>query len=118
MANKITYTRGTTYTFGFSYTAPQYLGVTLLFTVKNVPNDTDSSDTTNVIMAQKVISMTGATFPQTTTITINPTDVADTVLPSTSYYWSIKVFDSNNNQFIPAEGTFNLVAYSTNETST
>lgn len=114
MNSDITYTRGTTYKVSHNYVAPQYLGATLIFTVKTVPNDTDESDLTNSIMTPKVISMSGSSFPQNTTFNINPEDVATTVIPGKNYY-SIKIIDTNSDEYIVAQGTFNLKAYPTNE---
>jgi hypothetical protein len=113
---KLTYTRGTTYYLTHTYTAPQYLGVTLIFTVKTAANDSDSTDVTNSIMTPKRISMTGSTFPQTTVIKINPADVASTVVPN-NYYYSIKVIDSNGDEYPCDSGSFTLKAITTNETS-
>lgn len=112
----ITYTRGTTYNLTHTYTAPTYLGATLIFTVKTVQNDTDNTDLTNAVMTPKKITMTGSTFPQTTPITIHPTDVAVTMAPG-KYFYSIKVIDTQGEEFIVASGTFNLEAVTTNETS-
>ena len=114
MNSDITYTRGTTYTVTHNYTAPQYLGATLIFTVKTVPNDTDETDLTNAVMTPKVISMHGSVFPQTTTFDINPADVPVTQQPGKDYY-SIKVIDTNGDEYIVAQGVFNLKAYPTNE---
>jgi hypothetical protein len=116
MANKITYTRGTTYLLTHTFTAPQYLGAKLLFTIKNVANDTDVTDTTNSIITPKTIVMSGSTFPQTTVITISPTDIAATVAPGT-YYYSLKVIDSNGGEYLGDSGQFVLKATSTNRTS-
>lgn len=113
----ITYTRGTTYNLTHTYAAPTYLGAHLIFTVKNTQYDTDETDTTNAIMTPKVLAMSGSTFPQTTAIVINPTDVAVSMAPSKKYYWSIKVFDTNGQQFLVAQGTFVLSASTTNETT-
>jgi len=112
----IEYTRGTTYFLTHNYTAPTYLGATLLFGVKSVPNDTDPTDSTNAIMTYKRISMTGSTFPQTTPIKINPTDVAVTVEPG-KYYYTVKVIDSEGDEFVVQQGTFQLLASTVNETS-
>ncbi len=113
MANKILYTRGTTYKLTHTYTAPTYLGVTLLFTVKNAKYDSDVTDVTNSIMTPKTLSMSGSTFPQTTTITINPSDIADTVVPAT-YYYSLKVIDSSGAEYKCDSGTFVLEGITTN----
>lgn len=112
----ITYTRGTTYGLTHTYTAPTYLGAILIFTVKTVPNDTDHTDLTNAVMTPKRVTMTGSTFPQTTSITINPNDVAVTTEPGKCYY-SIKVIDTQGEEFIVVKGVFNLEATTTNETS-
>lgn len=114
MNPNLTYTRGTTYNLTHTYTAPQYLGVTLIFTVKTVQNDTDITDLSNAVMTPKVIDMTGSSFPQTTLITINPADVAVTMDPG-NYYYSIKIIDTHGEEFIVAQGRFALVAYPTND---
>lgn len=113
MNNSINYTRGTTYVISFTYTAPTYLGETLLFTVKDVPYDTDATDVSNSIMTPKTISMTGTSFPQTVEVPIAPTDVADTVNPG-KYFYSAKVVDTNGGEYIIASGPFVLSATSTN----
>lgn len=112
----IEYTRGTTYFLTHNYSAPTYLGATLLFGVKSVPNDTDPTDSTNAIMTYKRITMTGGSFPQTTLIHINPTDVAVTVVPG-KYYYTVKVIDTEGDEFVVAQGTFQLAASTVNETS-
>ena len=116
MNNGLTYTRGTTYNLTHTYTAPTYLGATLIFTVKNVPNDSDETDLTNALFTPKHVTMSGSSFPQTTPITINPTDVAVTMQPG-KYYYSVKVIDTEGEEFVVATGTFTLVAATTNETS-
>lgn len=113
---KITYTRGTTYSLTHTYTAPVFFGVTLLFTVKTVSNDSDVTDLSDVVMAPKDITMSGSSFPQTTTFSINPTDVATTVAPAT-YFYSLKVIDSNGDEYVADSGTFILKAITTNRTS-
>ena len=117
MANTISYTRGTSYALTHTYTAPQYLGEYLIFTVKTVQNDTDNTDLTNAVMPPKVIAMSGSSFPQSTNISIAPTDVEVTMPPNNRYYWSIKVIDTSGAEYIAAQGTFALVAYTTNEMS-
>lgn len=112
----IEYIRGTTYHITHTYTAPTYLGATLLFGVKSVQDDTDPTDATNAIMTYKRISMTGSAFPQTTDIAINPTDVAVTVAPG-KYYYTIKVIDTQGQEFVVAQGTFTLEASTINKTS-
>jgi hypothetical protein len=110
----LTYPRGTTYNLTHNYTAPTYLGATLIFTVKNVPNDSDITDLTNALMTPKVITMSGSTFPQTTPIAINPGDVAVSEEPG-KYYYSVKVIDTHGGEYIVASGPFNLTAFTTNE---
>jgi hypothetical protein len=114
---KITYTRGTTLKLTHTYTAPQYFGASLIFTVKTVQNDSDATDLTNAVMTPKEIPMSGSSFPQTTVIPIAPTDVAITMDPSTNYFYSIKVIDSNGDEYMCDSGTFILAAQPTNETS-
>lgn len=116
MNPKITYARGSSYAITHTYTAPTYLGSILYFVVKSVANDTDVSDTTNTIMPAKVISMTGSTFPQTTTITINPTDVPVSAPPG-NYFYSIKVKDTTSKEYICVlSAPFVLTASTVNET--
>ena len=110
----LTYTRGTTYNLTHTYTAPTYLGAKLLFVVKTVQNDMDITDLTNAVMAPKDITMTGSSFPQTTNIAINPGDVSVDMEPG-KYSYSIKVIDTAGEEYIVAQGRFNLVAYTTNE---
>lgn len=117
MANKITYTRGTTYKITHTYTAPEFLGATLIFTAKDVPYDSDDTDTANAVVPPKSITMSGSTFPQTTVIEIEPADVALTILPDTDYSYSIKVIDTAGKEYIADSGQFILVATTTNETS-
>ena len=99
-----------------NYTAPTYLGATLLFGVKSVPNDTDPTDSTNAIMTYKRITMSGSSFPQTTLIEINPNDVPVTVIPGKNYY-TVKIIDTEGNEFVVAQGVFQLTASTVNETS-
>ncbi len=108
MNNKITYPRTTTYTITHNYTGP-YLGQTLYFTVKDIQYDADNTDISNSILTPKNITMTGTTFPQTTTIVINPADIADTIVPG-NYYYDIKVLDTNGDVFLCVSGTFVLSA--------
>lgn len=109
---KITYARGTTYSITHNYTGP-ILGATLYFTVKNVEFDTDGTDVSNSILTPKNLPMSGSTFPQTTTITIGPFDIADTVVPS-DYFYDIKVLDTSGNVYLCDSGTFTLTASPTN----
>jgi hypothetical protein len=67
-------------------------------------------------MTPKSIVMTGSSFPQSTKITISPTDIADSIAPGT-YYYSIKIIDSNGDEYIGDSGQFRLMAVSTNRTS-
>ena len=108
MNNKLTYPRTTTYTITHEYTGP-YLGTTLYFTVKSVQYNSDATDVTDSIMTPKNIPMTDTTFPQTTVITINPTDIADTVDPG-NYFYDIKVLDTNGDVYLCTTGTFVLTA--------
>lgn len=110
----IVYTRGTSYDLTHTYTAPTYLGATLIFTVKNVPNDSDETDLTNALMIPKVITMSGSSFPQTTPITINPADVEVSKLPG-KYYYSVKIIDTQGKEYPAASGVFTLAAITTNE---
>jgi patatin-like phospholipase/acyl hydrolase len=112
----ITYTRGTTYNLTHNYSAPLYLGATLIWTVKTVQNDTDITDLTNAVMNPKTVAMSGDTFPQTTHIVINPNDVPVTQTPGKCYY-SIKVIDTEGEEFIVANGIFQLEAVPTNDIS-
>lgn len=110
----LNYTRGTTYWVNHNYVAPQYLGATLIWTVKTVPNDADETDLTNSIMTPKVIAMSGSTFPQNTRFSINPGDVSVSQEPGKCYY-SVKIIDTSGAEYIMAQGIFNLQAYPTNE---
>lgn len=112
---KLTYTRGTTYRITHSYTAPTYLGATLYFTVKTSEFNTDATDVSEAVMTPKTIVMSGSVFPQTTTITIAPTDVATSVEPG-DYFYSIKVVDSNGDEYVVDSGQFILQAVTTNRT--
>lgn len=114
MNSDITYPRGTTYLITHTYTAPQYLGSKLIFTAKTVKDDSDTTDLTNAVLTPKEINMSGSTFPQTTVITINPGDVSVNTQPG-SYYYSIKVIDTNGDEYIVASGKFILTAVPTNQ---
>jgi hypothetical protein len=113
----INYTRGTTYNLTHTYVAPQYFGANLIFTVKTVKNDTDITDLTNAVMTPKIIPMTSTSFPQSTNIAIEPGDVPVTMEPG-NYYYSIKVVDTDGQEFIAVSGSFVLAAVSTNEITT
>jgi hypothetical protein len=108
----INYTRGTTYNLTHTYVAPQYFGANLIFTVKTVKNDTDITDLTNAVMTPKIIPMTGTSFPQSTHIAIEVT------MEPGNYYYSIKVVDTDGQEFIAVSGSFVLAAVSTNEITT
>jgi len=112
MNPKLTYPRTTTFTITHEYTGP-YLGTMLYFTVKSSQYDSDSTDTTDSILTPKNITMSGSTFPQTTIITINPSDIADTVAPG-NYYYDIKVLDTNNDLYLCVSNSFVLTASPTN----
>jgi hypothetical protein len=104
----ITYPRTTTYTLTHNYTGP-YLGATLYFTVKDVPYDADNSDIGNSILPPKNITMAGDVSPQATTITIEPSDIADSVPPGV-YYYEIKVLDTNGDVYLCVSNKFVLTA--------
>ena len=110
---RIAYTRNTTYTITYTYQVNGVnatTGQTLMFTVKPSPGyDTDSTDTTNSLI-KKDVSMSGN---PTNTITINPTDIADTVLPGT-YYYDIKILDQSGAIYLGDSGQFILTATATN----
>lgn len=110
----LSYIRGTTLNLTHTYTAPVYLGATLIFTVKTVQNDTDITDLTHAVMTPKVLTMSGSSFPQTTLITIEPGDVAVTMPPG-NYFYSIKIVDTEGEEFIGANGSFVLKAVPTND---
>ena len=112
---KITYTRGTSYYLTVNYTAPTYLGATIWFTAKNVSNDTDPTDVNNQLFTPKTSSMTGSSFPQTIVLKISPADIPPSIEPANNYYYSVKVKDSNNDEYMIDEGVFVLEAYTTNE---
>jgi len=113
---KLEYYRNTTFNLTHVYQkngVPSTDGQTLFFTVKPTQYDTSTGDTTALI--SKTISMSGAN----TTITINPTDLADTVAPGT-YYFDIKVKESNGPPpviYQCAAGEFILLAEPTNRES-
>jgi hypothetical protein len=111
---KIIYNRGTTYTLTHNYTAPQYPGVTLIFTAKIVAFDADDNDSSNAIFEPKVVAMSGSTFPQTTVLTINPGDV-DLNIPPKGYFYSVKVIDSDGGEYITSSGVFVLEVTTTNQ---
>ena len=113
---KIVYTRGTSYYLTVNYTAPTYLGATVFFTAKTVANDADSTDTTNQLFAPKSAAIPGSSFPQTLVLKISPGDIPVTVNPANNYYYSVKVKDTNGDEYMVDEGTFVLNAYTTNET--
>jgi hypothetical protein len=107
---KITYTRGTSMSFGVTYSNDDgSTAVRALFTVKSVQNDSDPTDTTNSIMAPKDITMTN----NAGAVWINPSDVAVTVAPG-KYYYSVHMIDSNNHDWPVDSGTFTLLADPTN----
>ena len=108
MNNELTYPRTTTFTITHEYTGP-HLGQTLYFTVKSVPFDADATDVSDSILTPKNIAMSGSTFPQTTVITINPADIADTVTPG-NYFYDIKVLDTNADVYLCTSGQFVLTA--------
>jgi hypothetical protein len=114
---KIVYTRGTTYYLTVNYTAPTYLGTKVFFTAKNTKYDSDATDATNAIFTPKTASMSGSSFPQSVTLKISPGDVALTVAPSANYSYSVKVLDSNGDEYLIDSGVFVLQAITTNETS-
>lgn len=114
MNSTVTYVRGTTYTLTHTYAAPQYFGENLIFTVKTVKNDDDITDLTNAVLVPKVIAMSGTSFPQKTIIVIEPGDVAVTIPPG-NYFYSVKVIDTNGQEFVVANGSFVLQAVPTNE---
>lgn len=111
---QISYNRNTTYVITHTYEKDGVAATTgskLFFTVKPTQYDTDSTDTTNSII-KKTVTMSGAT----NTITINPTDVADSVVPST-YYYDIKILDQSGAIYLGDSGTFKLTATPTNRES-
>lgn len=112
----IKYPRGTTYILTHTWMGPA-LGSKLLFTVKTVENDSDTTDAaTNAVMPPKDITMTGSTMPQTTVVKILPTDVADTVDPD-DYFFDGKVLDVNGDIWPAFAGKFELTATPTNRFS-
>lgn len=83
--------------------------------MKNLEYDDDVTDVTNSIMTPKTLTMSGSTFPQTTVVTILPTDIADSVIPN-DYYYSLKVKDTTGAEYLADSGTFTLNASTTNRT--
>jgi len=112
---KINYTRGTSYYLTVVYTAGPAAPVSAKFTAKTEPNDSDSTDTTNAIFAPKSGEFTGSTFPYTLVMKISPGDVAVSVPPANNYSYSVKVTDTNGDEWPVDSGTFNLIAITTNE---
>lgn len=113
---KLVYVRGTTYYLTVNYTAPTYLGATIIFTAKNVQSDSDATDTDNQLFAPKTAAIPGATFPQTVILKISPNDIPVDIEPANNYYYSVKVIDTNGDEYMIDEGAFVLEAYTTNET--
>lgn len=110
---KITYERGTRATWTHKYLVngvATNTGQTLLFTVKKVANDTDTTDSTAIV--KKSIAMSGST----NAITILESDIAPSVAPGT-YYYSIKIVDTVSGPLLADSGTFVLGADPTNRTS-
>jgi hypothetical protein len=109
----MTYVRSTTFKFTHTYQkngVNSSDGISLLFTVKPTEFDSDASDSTAILT--KTVAMTGAT----TVVTIDPTDIADTVAPG-DYFFSIHIKESNGPPAViypGISGTFKLVGDSTN----
>lgn len=119
MASPIKYSRGTTYTITHTYNGPNP-GVTLMFTVKTLQSDTDTTDTQLVasagdVIVHKDVAMTG-TGTQTTVLTILPTDVSVTVPPG-NYSCDLKVLDNTGAIYLVYSGQFILSATPTNRFS-
>jgi hypothetical protein len=114
--HKIDYERNTTYTFDHVYQkngVDSDAGMTLFFTVKTDQYDSSTDDSTALI--KKTYSMNGAT----TTVTISPGDIADTVEPG-DYFFDIKIKESDGPPKViypGISGTFSLMAHSTNRES-
>lgn len=108
---KLSYTRGTSYSMTFNFTpAPgEADAATCLFTVKTELDD-DATDTTNAVLTPKNIAMSN----NSCTISIDPSDVADTVEPANNYVYDIRVIDANGKIFDCVHGTFELDRTATN----
>ena len=111
MAATLSYIRGTTYNMTFNYTpAPGGAnGATALFSAKTKIDD-DPTDVTNAIIAPKNVAMTN----NSCTITIQPSDVADTVDAANNYVFDIKVLDASGNIYPGVSGIFQLNVTATN----
>jgi hypothetical protein len=110
---KIVYTRGTTYAVGITYSNTSGVaGAYALMTVKSSPGyDTDATDSQSIIPPKEVTMVAGAA-----TITIQPSDVGLNTPPG-NYYYSVKVIDTEDEEYVIDSGTFKLVVVSTNRTS-
>ena len=111
---QIQYPRGTTYGIGVTYSPDSGIaGDTALFTVKPTPGyDSDPTDLNSSILPPKSVSMAN----NACNITINPTDIADTVSPTIKYYYDVKVVDVNGDIYLIDTGPFILQGTPTNRT--
>lgn len=108
--SKIKYNRGTTMAITHTYQKngePSDAGETLFFTVKPDEFDTSANDSTATV--KKDVTMNGAT----NIITIEATDIDDTVEPGT-YYYDVKVKENGGNIYLVDSGEFIINATPTN----
>lgn len=111
---KITYNRGTTFSFTNVYQIngiPATTGVKLFFTVKSADDD-DPTD--SAALVKKTLTMSGAS----TVITIQPTDIAmGEDDEAGDYIYDIKIQDSVLGLILVAADIFVLNVTPTNRTS-
>ncbi len=82
-------------------------GTKAMFTIKPTQYDSNTTDTSAIL--QKDVTLTA----NTGTLTINPSDIADTVAPG-QYFYDIKVLDASGAIYQIAQGIFTLTAWPTN----
>lgn len=111
ITDKITYYRSTSYSFEATVVPPTGLTAsTAFFTVKTTPYTDSSTD------AAALIKKDITPVDNVATISIAPSDVADTTAPGT-YYYSIHFKMSDGNIYPFAAGKFVLKATTTNRES-
>lgn len=107
----ITYYRSTSFSFEVTVTPPEGLTATqAYFTVKQDKHDSDATDADSILKKDLALSSSAGT------ITIDPTDIDDSVEPGTMFY-SIHVKLSDDSIYPFASGKFKLVATTTNRES-
>lgn len=110
---KMEYIRSTTMAITHTYRKngeDSDAGQVLFFTVKADEYDSDETDASALI--KKNITMNGAT----NIITIEPTDISDSVEPG-KYFYDLRVKEAGGNIYLVDSGTFTLVATPTNRES-